>query len=149
MSAKQQDITRFFSPKAKENQPSNKIDIKATGESKIEKVEPLEDVDGGVEPKKRKIEDKTEQSSSPLSPDQKARMSMNKVLAEIKIASKALPKSLNSNIGPSWFSALKTEFDKPYFKRLDNFLQKERSNKTKIFPPEDQVHIFLKITACN
>ena len=143
MSAKQQDITRFFSPKAKENQPqiSNKIDSKATGESKIEEFEAVEEIDGGVEPKKRKIEEKIEQSSSPLSPDQKARMSMNKVLAQIKITSKALPNSLNSNIGPSWFSALKAEFDKPYFKRLDNFLQKERSNTTKIFPPEDQVFI--------
>ena len=31
--------------------------------------------------------------------------------------------ALNANIGISWFNALQEEFDKPYFKKLNDFLE--------------------------
>lgn len=109
MPGKQGDITSFFSPKPKEVQ-------------------------------KRKIEENSEEKSEAcFSPDQKKRMMANKLSAQIKVASKKLPFVMHENIGPSWFSALQKEFDKPYFEKLNSFLQKERNSAVKIFPPHDQV----------
>ena len=129
MSGKQKDITQFFSPKTKSR----------------DSVEEKKD-DQFTPPKKRKVELEEQEnttdslnsgSTSTLSPDQKARMSTNKVLAQIKVTSKKLPGALHSNIGPSWFEALAPEFNKPYFQKLNDFLIKERQTSTKIFPPEN------------
>ena len=96
-------------------------------------------------PLKRKIDDEDlekdqiDQNSCPLSPDQKKRMLTNKSLALIKVKSRTLPFALHENIGLSWFNALKDEFDKPYFLKLNNFLETERNSSVKIFPPHDQV----------
>lgn len=46
--------------------------------------------------------------------------------------------ALHPNIGATWFKALQTEFDKPYFKNLSKFLNEQRSSKT-VYPPEDKV----------
>ncbi|XP_068217448.1 uracil-DNA glycosylase-like [Palaemon carinicauda] len=88
--------------------------------------------------------DKDVVSSSPdvklpegMSPDQKKRMSGNKLKAEIKLQSKRTP-ALDSNIGPSWYAALKQEFSKPYFEELSKFLVNKRSQAT-VYPPADQV----------
>ncbi|XP_068217446.1 uracil-DNA glycosylase-like isoform X3 [Palaemon carinicauda] len=88
--------------------------------------------------------DKDVVSSSPdvklpegMSPDQKKRMSENKLKAEIKLQSKRTP-ALDSNIGPSWYAALKQEFSKPYFEELSKFLVNKRSQAT-VYPPADQV----------
>ena len=130
MPGKQKDIKQFFSPKTKS--PKNSVEEKND--------------DQFTPPKKRKVEleeqenttDSLNSGSSTLSPDQKARMSMNKVLAQIKVTSKRLPGALHSNIGPSWFEALAPEFNKPYFQKLNDFLIKERQTSTKIFPPENE-----------
>ena len=130
MPGKQKDITQFFSPKTKSR----------------DSVEEKKD-DQFTPPKKRKVELEEQEnttdslnsgSTSTLSPDQKARMSTNKVLAQIKVTSKKLPGALHSNIGPSWFEALAPEFNKPYFQKLNDFLIKERQTSTKIFPPENE-----------
>ena len=128
MPGKQKDITQFFSPKTKSR----------------DSVEEKKD-DQFTPPKKRKVELEEQEnttdslnSGSTLSPDQKARMSTNKVLAQIKVTSKKLPGALHSNIGPSWFEALAPEFNKPYFQKLNDFLIKERQTSTKIFPPENE-----------
>ena len=130
MPGKQKDIKQFFSPKTKSR----------------DSVEEKKD-DQFTPPKKRKVELEEQEnttdslnsgSTSTLSPDQKARMSTNKVLAQIKVTSKKLPGALHSNIGPSWFEALAPEFNKPYFQKLNNFLIKERQTSTKIFPPENE-----------
>lgn len=42
---------------------------------------------------------------------------MNKLNAELKLASKSYP-ALHNNIGLTWFKALKNEFGKPYFKKV-------------------------------
>ena len=141
MPGKQKDITQFFSPKTKEtkSQISTPKNNPAVEEEKN---------DDQFTPKKRKIELEEEEQENPtdspksgniiLSPDQKARMSTNKVLAQIKVTSRKLPGALHSNIGPSWFEALAPEFDKPYFQKLNDFLVKERQTSTKIFPPENE-----------
>ena len=130
MPGKQKDIKQFFSPKTKS--PKDSVEEKN---------------DDQFTPKKRKVELEEQEnttdslnsgSTSTLSPDQKARMSTNKVLAQIKVTSKKLPGALHSNIGPSWFEALAPEFNKPYFQKLNDFLVKERQTSTKIFPPENE-----------
>ena len=141
MSGKQKDITQFFSPKTKSR----------------DSVEEKKD-DQFTPPKKRKVELEEQEnttdslnsgSTSTLSPDQKARMSTNKVLAQIKVTSKKLPGALHSNIGPSWFEALAPEFNKPYFQKLNDFLIKERQTSTKIFPPENEACVnFPSIKTC-
>lgn len=47
--------------------------------------------------------------------------------------------ALHENIGKSWFRALQGEFDKPYFKKLSEFVKRERSTKT-VYPPENKVY---------
>ena len=141
MPGKQKDITQFFSPKTKSR----------------DSVEEKKD-DQFTPPKKRKVELEEQEnttdslnsgSTSTLSPDQKARMSTNKVLAQIKVTSKKLPGALHSNIGPSWFEALAPEFNKPYFQKLNDFLIKERQTSTKIFPPENEACVnFPSIKTC-
>ena len=135
MPGKQKDITQFFSPKSMGNKSQQSTSPKDPVKEKN---------DDQFTPKKRKIELEQEtptdspNSGSVLSPDQKARMSANKVLAQIKVTSRKLPGALHSNIGPSWFEALAPEFNKPYFQKLNDFLVKERQTYTKIFPPENE-----------
>ena len=127
MSQKQSDITKFFSPKPKENRLniSNLTNSPQSPKS----------------PQKRKLSEAVneEEEKSVLSPDQKKRMMANKALAKIKVTSRKLPFALHENIGPSWFTALEAEFAKPYFKGLNDFLEKERNSTVKIFPPHDKV----------
>ena len=129
MSQKQSDITKFFSPKPKENR-LNISNISNSPKSP-------------KSPQKRKLSEvANEEEKSVLSPDQKKRMMANKALAKIKVTSRKLPFALHENIGPSWFAALEAEFAKPYFKGLNDFLEKERNSTVKIFPPSDQVWDF-------
>ena len=129
----QSDITKFFSPKAKEN----RLNISNTSMS------PKSPVSG--KRKASEVEDDEEESSSSscksgiLSPDQKKRMLANKVVAKIKVNTRKFPFALHDNIGQSWFAALEPEFGKPYFKGLNDFLEKERNSSVKIFPPHDKV----------
>jgi len=126
----QSDITKFFSPKAKEN----RLNISNTSMS------PKSPVSG--KRKASEVEDEEESSSCKsgiLSPDQKKRMLANKLVAKIKVNTRKFPFALHDNIGQSWFAALEPEFGKPYFKGLNDFLEKERSSSVKIFPPHDKV----------
>lgn len=45
---------------------------------------------------------------------------------------------LDRRMGLSWFKALKSEFEKPYFKKLNDFVVSERK-KGVIYPPEELV----------
>jgi len=47
-------------------------------------------------------------------------------------------------MGNSWRDALKSEFEKDYFKKLSRFLTEERKNK-KIYPPENEVFSWTKL----
>lgn len=141
---KQKDITNFFSPKPK-NSYLSKISEEISSKSNPLKRKIDEEADSDKEQKDSNSclsspdPKKKEYNSSPLSPEQKKRMSTNKTLALIKVKSRQLPFALHENIGPSWFNALKDEFDKPYFQKLNNFLETERKSSVKIFPPHDQV----------
>lgn len=42
------------------------------------------------------------------------------------------------NIHPSWLEVIGEEFDKPYFKKLEVFIEKERNDHA-VFPPEEDV----------
>ncbi|XP_046383260.1 uracil-DNA glycosylase 2-like isoform X2 [Ischnura elegans] len=72
-----------------------------------------------------------------LTPEQKKRMAASQMQARMKLLCKQLP-ALHSSIGETWFSALEPEFRKDYFKKLSDFVAKERSKYT-IYPPEDKV----------
>lgn len=57
---------------------------------------------------------------------------------------------MNLEIPKSWLAAIGDEFDKPYFKRLEEFLDRERESfPDHIYPPEDEVFSALKITPYN
>lgn len=49
------------------------------------------------------------------------------------------------HLPPSWRAVLKDEFDKPYFKKLQEFLAEERANH-QVFPPEEDVLNAFKLT---
>lgn len=49
------------------------------------------------------------------------------------------------NIGNSWDEILREEFSKPYFKKLESFLDNEYKEKT-IFPPREDVFTAFKAT---
>lgn len=51
--------------------------------------------------------------------------------------------ALHENIGLSWFRALQEEFDKPYFKKLSEFVQSQRDKNT-VFPPDHKVYTWTR-----
>ena len=59
--------------------------------------------------------------SPPLSPEVKDKMAQNKMAAKLKLLA-TKTSGLVSNFGPSWLSALQTEFDKDYFLKLAKFV---------------------------
>lgn len=89
----------------------------------------LEDVKSNTSPNKCTTPREKELLASPL-------MDLNVVIRK-KISNGAY--ALHENIGSTWFRALQAEFDKPYFKKLSNFVRDERRNKT-VFPPENKVY---------
>jgi len=79
-----------------------------------------------------------------MSPEQKDRMDKNKVEAKRKRVSSQLP-LVSSSMGVSWFKALEKEFEKPYFKQLNDFMVTERSKYT-IFPVAEDVWSWTRHT---
>ncbi|XP_054258790.1 uracil-DNA glycosylase-like isoform X2 [Macrosteles quadrilineatus] len=73
-----------------------------------------------------------------VSEEMALRIANNKLSAELKLMSKTHP-ALHSNVGLTWFEALKDEFSKPYFKKLSKFLVEERQKTTPIFPRPEEV----------
>ncbi|CAH1404326.1 unnamed protein product [Nezara viridula] len=61
----------------------------------------------------------------------------NGLLTELAVYTEKL-EILDKKMGPSWFKALKNEFEKPYFKKLNDFVVSERK-KNIIYPPEEMV----------
>ena len=55
---------------------------------------------------------------------------------------------MNLEIPKSWQAVVGDEFDKPYFKKLEKFVDSERK-LFEIYPPEDEVFSALKITPYN
>ena len=51
------------------------------------------------------------------------------------------------DLGESWHEILKEELQLPYFVKLLNFLEKERSSGVSIYPPENLVFHAFKQTA--
>lgn len=133
--ATQKLIANFFKP----------VNKRVSGETQDTQVAKKPKISEGKENEKGKnnAPGSPTRSSAPdsntcLSPEQKDRMQKNKLKAEIKQTSRKFG-ALHENIGTSWFSALKTEFSKPYFEKLSHFLDGERKKST-IFPPAEQVY---------
>ena len=60
------------------------------------------------------------QPTAPLSPEQKQRMEASKLQAEMKLVAKKTH-GVVINVGPTWYKALKAEFEKPYFLQVSLF----------------------------
>ncbi|KAK2721644.1 uracil-DNA glycosylase-like [Artemia franciscana] len=85
----------------------------------------------------RKTELAIKDDTSPL-----RKYSKLEVTEDTKIVS-AKFSGLENHVGISWWQCLKTEVEKEYFKKLHDFVSKERKTKT-IYPPEDQVFNWTK-----
>ncbi|XP_042344107.1 uracil DNA glycosylase a isoform X2 [Plectropomus leopardus] len=116
----QKTIHSFFSPVSKKRVSS---DI----------TEAEEDA---KDPKKQKASsvDPSSPSPAPLSPELLDRIARNKRAALERLASAQTP----PGFGESWRRGLSTEFGKPYFKQLMNYVAEERKRHT-VFPPAEQV----------
>lgn len=93
--------------------------------------------DGDKTPPQKKAKLTETDDQVELSPAQRKQIETNQWSAKIKRTLKVAP-ALHSNIGMSWFQALESEFSKPYFLKLSEFLEQER-RKYVIYPPEDKV----------
>ncbi|XP_040569398.1 uracil-DNA glycosylase [Lepeophtheirus salmonis] len=80
---------------------------------------------------------------SQTTPDQKKRMAQNRFASKIILESKNFP-ILDREMGSSWFEALELHFKKDSFKRLNDFIVKEREGSKKIFPKEENVWSWTK-----
>lgn len=92
-------------------------------------------------PAKRTSEDQINVNSpsdkTPLSPEQKTLCSQNKQRAQLLKLSRELP-LITIDIGVTWYEALKEVFNKDWFKKLSEFVCKERKCQT-IFPSPSEV----------
>ncbi|XP_057308330.1 uracil-DNA glycosylase-like [Hydractinia symbiolongicarpus] len=79
-------------------------------------------------------------TSPPLSPDQRKRIEENKKEALKKLEHNA---QQGIDMGHSWKVALQSEFTKPYFQKLQDFLIAERKRAT-IYPPEKHVYSWTR-----
>ncbi|KAI9168140.1 uracil DNA glycosylase [Blastocladiella emersonii ATCC 22665] len=50
-----------------------------------------------------------------------------------------------ANMHPSWYWRLAPEFEKPYFKKLKEFLDAELASGQRVFPPPDDVYSWARI----
>jgi uracil-DNA glycosylase len=62
-----------------------------------------------------------------------------------KVAAEPRPMGLSALLPEDWRAILADEFDKPYFRKLEEFVAKERKEQ-KVFPPEEDVFNALKHT---
>lgn len=168
----QPSITMFFKAKQPPKAPveESPSDPKETNEIKTPQKRPHDDdeVDGhkkdlltdskrvaiespanGSTPVKKELApdtgDKTppkQQQPKPSTPCQTPFISLDTVIKK-KISAGAY--ALHDNIGHSWFRALQGEFEKPYFKKLSNFIQEQRQTEV-IYPPADKVYSWTHYT---
>jgi uracil-DNA glycosylase len=122
--ASQKNILNFFKPLSVKRPLTN-----------------MSDNEGNMLHKKAKLD--TINENKDITPREKNNVSKqspffsNYIQAKIKLVSKRYP-VLHPNIGESWFEALSSEFGKPYFTKLSQFLVAERASHT-VYPPDDQV----------
>ncbi|XP_034004458.1 uracil DNA glycosylase a isoform X2 [Trematomus bernacchii] len=79
-------------------------------------------------------------SPAPLSPDQLEGIARNKRAAMEKRTSAETP----PGFGESWREGLSAEFEKPYFKKLMDFVSKERTSWT-VYPPAEEVFTWTQM----
>src|SRR5437899_1640465 len=66
-------------------------------------------------------------------------------LFDISVCERGVYERMAMRIPDSWQHVLAGEIDKPYFKKLEMFVEEERRTQT-VFPPEDDVFNALKFT---
>lgn len=144
----QPSIRSFFKPKSTGNTTPTKATSKrpAEDDSDDSDAKRLAVTSDGATPVKEARKDSTASISTPVKrvqDDDVKKMPPSSPLVDIKtVIQKKIASGLHAlheNIGPSWFRALQAEFDKPYFKKLSDFVQQERKTKA-VFPPEHQVY---------
>ncbi|KAK0070039.1 uracil-DNA glycosylase [Biomphalaria pfeifferi] len=143
----QTKISTFFqSPKARSKSKCANTSLKPESETDVVEVRcrkgtAVSDTKDEQPSKKYKVEQELGQE---LSDDLKEKVAQNKIHAKIKLLG-SKTNGLVVNIGPSWYTALESEFSKEYFIKLSQFIGDERKKST-IFPPADQV--FTWTTTC-
>ena len=75
------------------------------------------------------------EEESLLSPEAKKRILANRLQAKITLVTRQIS-VISPTIGPTWFQALETEFEKPYFRQLSEVVEAERRKFT-VYPSED------------
>ncbi|KAK5871451.1 hypothetical protein PBY51_004333 [Eleginops maclovinus] len=124
----QKTINSFFSPV-----PKKRISNE-TNESEENAKDPKKPKSSAVEP------EVSSRSPTPLSPEQLDRIARNKRAALEKIISAQTP----PGFGESWREGLSTEFGKPYFKKLMDFVSQERKSCT-VYPPAEEVFTWTQM----
>jgi len=127
-------ITSFFKPIVQENEKINEENCSSVANSPLQKA-------SGT---KRKLEednddncDEVKREKIPMSPEQKARSESNKHNAQLLKMSRDLL-IVSRDIGLSWFLALQDVFQSEWFRKLNDFVIKERKDHT-IFPSPSEV----------
>lgn len=149
----QPSITKFFKSKATDSSTPTKTTSKRPAEEEDAEGSDVKRlaVTGDSVTTSEEVKGNSDQcdSSTVLTPVKSQQSTMNaegkpssplvhiRVLIRKKITNGA--HALHENIGPSWFRALQGEFDKPYFKKLSEFVREQRKTKV-VFPPESQVY---------
>ncbi|XP_075390447.1 uracil-DNA glycosylase [Tenrec ecaudatus] len=99
-----------------------------------------EDRDAAASPARKARAGSDTPPSSPLSPEQLARIQKNKAAALLRLAARNVP----AGFGESWKQQLHGEFGKPYFIQLMGFVAEERKRHT-VYPPPDQVFTWTQM----
>ncbi|GJW33591.1 uracil-DNA glycosylase [Tanacetum coccineum] len=97
---------------------------------------------------------KQEDVGSGLSEEQKARVEFNKSLAKAKLNLRVCKQRLSSKdqglgcllVEETWLEALPGEFEKPYTKKLSDFVESEMRGPTPIYPPQHLIFNALNTT---
>nr|CAD7404467.1 unnamed protein product [Timema cristinae] len=98
-------------------------------------------------PVKRNLSSAENNVSKKQKVDQTENLLENKQVSESNVSDDILKKIsiiterfaiVHPNIGETWFKALKMEFEKPYFDKLNKFVSTERKTCT-VYPPADKV----------
>ncbi|XP_034728376.1 uracil DNA glycosylase a [Etheostoma cragini] len=126
----QKTINSFFSPVSK------KRVSKDINEAEEDAKDPKKRKSSAVEPEASSL------PLAPLSPEQLDRIARNKRAALEKLHSSA---QTPPGLGGSWREGLSGEFGKPYFKKLMDFVSKERKRHT-VYPPAE--HVFTWTQMC-
>ena len=151
--AQKRRITDFFtvSKKAKSKAEGNdtreinagedkKVQLKERAIAVVEEVKQTEEEEEEKERGEKEKEENADEVNNDLS-EYKA-----KFQAGLSIEERQLLDLEIRTMEDGWFQVLSSEFTKPYFLELKKFLAREWSGTTPIFPPQDDVYSWTRLT---